>query len=223
MQQYMIVLAYLGRNVQCIMQLGGHANFYVLLFGVIYLTWGDFWQLVRSSHFDAIEVIKAESQAARTPSQNMTSRMNLIKGRSAGNGAHVQRLFKGWWWPIGPKLLSLPDDSTSPEIMDQRCKCCWKTKILKTDTEPQQIIVNRHQIQFSNWLLALICFHVPYVTKWALRFKCLTFLYLSLYSSYTIISLSGIKSNITSLWYAIMRKENEDLRFPSQFILRLWS
>jgi hypothetical protein len=54
-----------------------------------------------------------------TPSKNMTSRMHLKNGRSTGNGACRRRgLLRGWWWPVGPKLVFDQMAAPVPEIMD---------------------------------------------------------------------------------------------------------
>jgi hypothetical protein len=70
-------------------------------------------------------VIETESQAGSTPSQNSTSRMHLKKGRRAVKVHTCGRvLLRGWWWPVGPKLVFDQMAAPVPESMDD-CLYAW--------------------------------------------------------------------------------------------------
>jgi hypothetical protein len=67
-------------------------------------------------HSETVEVIEAESQRCSwTPSQNMTSRMNLENDRNIGNGAYTwKETTSRAMFASRPKVSFCPDGSTSP-------------------------------------------------------------------------------------------------------------
>jgi hypothetical protein len=64
-------------------------------------------------------MIEAESQAVlNTLREHDIHWMHLNKGRSAGNGTYAGRgLLRGWWWPVGPKLVFEKMAAPVSEIM----------------------------------------------------------------------------------------------------------
>jgi hypothetical protein len=71
---------------------------------------------MRDRHFDATEMIEAESQAVlntltRGCIQKMAETLGTVHTRGRG-------LLGGWWWPVGPKLGFGRMAAPVPEIMD---------------------------------------------------------------------------------------------------------
>jgi hypothetical protein len=94
--------------------------FYVLSFEVAYLTWCDFWQLIRSSSMS----VSARSFVRSNPTmQPSCPELRLWPWDKATNlpmenEGQSQEHRGWWWWTVGPKLDFDKMAAPIPEIMD---------------------------------------------------------------------------------------------------------
>jgi hypothetical protein len=87
---------------------------------------------LKCSHFDRIEVIEAESQAVLNSLtehdfQDAFQKMVEALGTVLTSG---RELFRGWWWPMGPKLVFDHIAAPVPEIMyGSLCVCNMDSRV----------------------------------------------------------------------------------------------
>jgi hypothetical protein len=80
---------------------------------------------LKGRHLDTTEVIEAESQEVLNTLTERDFQMHLENCRSCWNVMRGTGLLQGWWWPMGPTLVSDHSAAPVPEIFKFKCLDCW--------------------------------------------------------------------------------------------------